>query len=91
MTSDPSATMTYVMWREKHPWNVSMLQRVHTPFTILCDFSEPNYSDQLVKENAWKAIGEKMETPAKLCVNIHILYVLKENNETSNLRGGGTV
>jgi hypothetical protein len=30
------------------------------------DFSEHNYSDQLVKENAWKAIGEKMETPAKL-------------------------
>jgi hypothetical protein len=43
-----------------------------TYFTILCDFSESNYSDQLVKENAWKAIGEKMETPAKLWVNIHI-------------------
>jgi hypothetical protein len=29
MTSDHSATMTYVMWREEHPWNVSILQRVH--------------------------------------------------------------
>jgi hypothetical protein len=65
VTSDHSATMTYVMWREEHLWNVSFLQR-ETPFTILFDFSEPNYSDQLVKENAWKATGEKMETPAKL-------------------------
>jgi hypothetical protein len=42
------------------------------PFTILFDFSEPNYSDQLVKVNAWKVIGEKMGIPAKLWVNIHI-------------------
>jgi hypothetical protein len=42
------------------------------PFTILFHFSEPNYSDQLVKENTWKAIGDNTETPAKLCVNIHI-------------------
>jgi hypothetical protein len=29
MTSDNSATITYVMWREEHPWNGSMLQRAH--------------------------------------------------------------
>jgi hypothetical protein len=29
MTSDHRATVTYVMWREEHPWNISILQRVH--------------------------------------------------------------
>jgi hypothetical protein len=29
MTSDDSATLTSVMWREEHLWNVSALQRIH--------------------------------------------------------------
>jgi hypothetical protein len=61
-----------------------------TPFTILFDFIEPNYSDQLVKENAWKATGGKMETPAKLWVSIHV-YTYWRKKLGINLRGGGTV
>jgi hypothetical protein len=29
MTSDYSASTTYMMWHEEHLWNVSLLQRVH--------------------------------------------------------------
>jgi hypothetical protein len=30
-----SASMIYVMWREEHLWNVSVLQRVHI-FILVC-------------------------------------------------------
>jgi hypothetical protein len=37
--------MTYVMWREEHRWNVSVLQRVHlynlVPFFYLLDTHFP--------------------------------------------------
>jgi hypothetical protein len=61
MTSYHSATMTYVIWREEHPWNVSVLQRVHLLQSCLTSVSliiPINWS----RKNAWKAIGEKMET-----------------------------
>jgi hypothetical protein len=55
--------MTYVMWRGEHFWNVSK----ESPFTILFDFTDPNYTDLLVKDNACKASGEKMvKTPGEL-------------------------
>jgi hypothetical protein len=30
-----STTMSYVMWREKNLWNISVLQRVHL-FNLVC-------------------------------------------------------
>jgi hypothetical protein len=39
MTSDRiSATTTYVMQREEHLWNVSVLQRVHLPNLVFYTF-----------------------------------------------------
>jgi hypothetical protein len=36
MTSDHiSARTTYVMWREEHLWNVTILQRVHLSNVVL--------------------------------------------------------
>jgi hypothetical protein len=29
VSGNKSATMTYVIWREEHLWNVSVLQGVH--------------------------------------------------------------
>jgi hypothetical protein len=45
-----------------------ILEVSHYP--VLFDFSDPNYSNQLVKDNMWKTIGDKMEIPGKLCFNI---------------------
>jgi hypothetical protein len=45
-----------------------ILEVSHCP--VLFDFSNPNYSNHLVKDNVWKAIGDKMEIPGNLCFNI---------------------
>jgi hypothetical protein len=34
MTSDHTATMTYVMCREEHLWDVGVLQREHLPSLV---------------------------------------------------------
>jgi hypothetical protein len=34
------------------------------------DFRDLRYSNQLVKDNVWKAIGDKIEIPGKLYFNI---------------------
>jgi hypothetical protein len=40
MASDHiSATMTYVMWREEHLWNVCALQRVHLS-NLICTINK---------------------------------------------------
>jgi hypothetical protein len=50
MTSDNSALMTYVMWRGKHLWNVSVLKRVHpcqSWLLHLVDFALPFASNNV--------------------------------------------
>jgi hypothetical protein len=45
--------------------------RKSAPFTTLFD---SNYSDQLVKGNAWKAIVENMETPAYCDLTYKLIF-----------------
>jgi hypothetical protein len=57
--------MTDVVWLEEQPSNVSVLQEVHLLQSHLASVTLI-ISDQLIKDKAWKAIGEKIVTPAKL-------------------------
>jgi hypothetical protein len=66
MTTDHNATVTYMMWREEHPSNVSILQRVHILQSCLTSLT------LIIPDNAWKAIGEK----AKHMLSYDLIYML---------------
>jgi hypothetical protein len=70
-------TVTWPTWTSPPPNQYGLFRIL---FDLIIHFY---YSDQIVNESAWKAIGEKVEATAKLCFNMYVnIYtkIIEEKN-----------